>query len=227
MQNMNLAGPVARAFLILAWFGGLSSAAAQVPAGYYLGEPVSLPDSLVETHHDGRFTLRVVRTAANEAERDLIVRAERLFPEASRIQAAANAHVLSGNWNSARPNPVVEAAALPGQRWWWREWDPVLLPYALTGAAAEHYITKLRELSAGPNPFAQHNPGVQHRASLEYTARVARSGTGTTVHLRMQWSFSCGSLCALRFSHEREVVFDATGNITAVRGDRPPSIVVS
>jgi hypothetical protein len=93
-----------------------------------------------------------------------------------------------------------------------------------------HYIERVRSLAAGPNPFAQYNPGVQHRASVEYTARVARRDRDTgsaTVHLEVRFHFFCGGLCALSFVHTRAVEFDRAGRAVRVSGDRPPTYEVS
>ncbi len=203
---------------------GNLSASAQLPAGYYEVAPTQLPDSLREVIAGGRFTLNVLRTAASSAERQLIERAEGLMPSPDVI-AKSTSGFSGGGWIAG----FEAAAKLPGDRWWWREWDGALVPVAVTGRAVVHYLDRVRTLSAQPNPFAQYNAGVQHRAKMDYTASVvANAATGRReVRLSLSFSFYCGSLCAMSFTHSRVVEFDQDGRPVAVRGDGTPSLVVS
>ncbi|MHB1313513.1 MAG: hypothetical protein ACYC3L_15960, partial [Gemmatimonadaceae bacterium] len=184
---------------------GAASAAAQLPAGYYEVAPTQLPDSLYQVLESGRFTLSITRVAANATDRQLNERAEALMPSADVI--ARSTEGLDGEgWVAG----FAAAAKLPGERWWWREWDGALLPVAVTGQAVLHYIERVRALSGQPNPAAQHNPGVQHRANMSYTATVRTSAaTGRReVHLSLSYGFYCGPLCAVSFTHSRVVEFD-------------------
>src|SRR5438045_3118005 len=65
-----------------------ASASAQ-PAGYHVGAPVVLPDSLVEVLAHGRFRASVLRVAANANEGRLIATAEQLYPTPDAIIAVA------------------------------------------------------------------------------------------------------------------------------------------
>lgn len=198
---------------------------AQEPAGYTRTAPSPLPDSLREVRNAGRFTLTIQRVAADTVERRLIEYAESLVPPRDSIERAA-AEVTAAGFVAA----FRSAAQRPGARWWWLEWDTALLPYALTGAAVQHYIERVRALADEPNRFGPRNPPAAHRGSLEYTARIVRplERPGIVeVHLQMSFSFYCGRLCALHFSHSRVVQFDATGRVLRVIGDKPPSYAVS
>ena len=196
---------------------------AQVPNGYFLGDPVLLPDSLSERYDGGAFSLVVIRLWRDSAENILIQTAERLLPLADSIAAAVERypaeHSRSGRW----PSHFAEAAAAPGPRWWWHRWDRVWLPYALTGAAVDHYLTEMRGLVR--NTYGE--PGFRPTGRFEYSAAVELAGAVRMVRLSMKWSYHCGRLCGLWFSHERRVHFDANGEITRVEGDGPPRWMVS
>ncbi|MDQ8154772.1 MAG: hypothetical protein P3B98_08915 [Gemmatimonadota bacterium] len=203
---------------------GTAPSSAQLPTGYYEVAPTQLPDSLREVIAGGRFTISITRRIANATESRLIERAEALMPSPEVI--ASSTEGLAGDgWVAG----FAAAAKLPGDRWWWREWDGALLPVAVTGRAVLHYLERVRALSGQPNPFARHNPGVQHRATLSYTALVrANTVTGRReVHLNLSYEFYCGPLCAVSFTHARVVEFDQDGQPVAVHGDGRPRVVVS
>ena len=203
-----------------------AAAVGQLPAGYYVGTPTSLPDTLHEVWHGARFRVVITRIAADSLERHMLGQAERLMPPTDSIQAATVTMARGGNW----PRVFAEAAALPGERWWWHEFDDVLIPYALTGATVKHLVERVRQLSARPNPFARSNPGVEHTASVEYRARVERTADSEAPYqarLEIRFRFYCGGRCALYFTHSRTVDFDAEGRPVRIRGDGPPRYIVS
>ena len=217
--------------LTLSWLALLAiaipeaAAFGQAPAGYYVGTPISLPDTLHEAWHGARFRIVITRVAGDSLDRRLLEVAERLMPPTDSI-AAATTTMTRGNW----PRVFAAAAALPGERWWWHEFDNVLIPYALTGATVAHLVERVRELSAQPNPFARSNPGVDHTASVEYRARVERTTDARLPYqaqLEVRFRFHCGGRCALSFTHSRTVDFDASGRPVRIRGDGPPRYVVS
>lgn len=204
----------------------LATLPGQAPPGYYLGAPFSLPDTLHEVWHGARFRIVIERVADDSLERHLLVQAERLMPARDSIEAAAAPFTArGGNW----PRVFAKAAELPGERWWWQEFDDVLIPYALTGATVSHLVERVREFSSQPNPFASSNPGVEHAASVEYRARVERTADARAPYraqLEIRFRFYCGPRCALRFTHSRTVDFDADGRVIRVRGDGPPEYIV-
>lgn len=203
---------------------GSTPAWSQLPAGYYEVATTQLPDSLHEVFAGGRFTVNVTRQVADATERRLIERAEALMPSPEVI--AQSTQGLDGEgWVAG----FADAAKLPGERWWWREWDGALLPVAVTGRAVLHYVERVRALSGQPNPFGRNNPGVLHRARMSYTATVtANTATGRReVHLILTYELFCGRLCAVLFTHSRVVEFDRDGQPVAVHGDGRPSVTVS
>jgi len=195
---------------------------------YYYVDPVVLPDSLVERYDGERFSITVLRHARSDLERALLSRAESLYPSAAQIEEDVHGFLNRLEAEGAWPEAFRQASEFPGPRWWWREWDDVRLPYALTGAAVIHYIERVRYLSGAPNPMERYEPGVKHSASFRYEAWVeAENSGGYSVHLTARWSFRCGSACALWFSHSREVRFAADGTAQSVTGDGPPNYEVS
>lgn len=203
------------------------SVAGQSPSGHYQGPTIQLPDSLLEVREGGRFRILIVRAAGDSLDQDLITRAESLYPPKSVIEGA-----YEGVTGSGHIKALQEAREVPGDRWWWREWDHVWLPFALTGAAVDHYVEHVRKLSVQPNPFREWNPGIDHTASVEYRASVESVPQGTEadhsmVHLQVRFEFYCGPLCALWFTHSRTVEFDELGSVVKVTGDEKPRYIVS
>jgi hypothetical protein len=190
---------------------------AQLPAGYTETSPVARADSLREVLHGGRFVISVARVAASADERRLIERAESIVPPGDSVELAAR---------RGTPQSTVVYHSHPSlspPRWWLREWNGVMLPYALTGSAARYYIDRVRMLATSPNPFNAYEPGFEHRSSMEYTARVVRDGAKIEVHLRVAFSLTCGRLCGIGFAHSRIVEFDQGGAVVRVR--EIPSLV--
>ena len=193
----------------------------QVSPRVHLGTRPVLPDSINESLAGGRFSIFVLRTTHDTAERRMLETAERLIPERSDIEREAKAD--TAEW---QVRAFASAAALPGDRWWWREWSGVLLPYSLTGATVEHYLARVRALGAGPHPFTA--PGKIEgppRVSFRYVATVERMptpGVAYRVTLRMDYDHNCGLRCGFRFTKDRVVAFDAAGRVLNVSGDSAP-----
>jgi hypothetical protein len=206
---------------------------AQGVSGYYVGPRASLPVSLVEGENTDRFRVVVLRVAADSSEFELIERAERLYPSPELIADSVASSLT--RLRSRRDSVVVgfveerfrEAAAEAGPRWWWLLSREAHLPFALTGGAVAQYLEAFRKLRSGPNPYAEDNPGVEHKAELVYTATVTLRGSGHIVELKLKWSMHCGPLCGLRLEHARVVEFDSTGVVVRIEGDRQPTLVVS
>ena len=195
---------------------------------YFAVSPVALPDSLVESYRGGSFRLMVDRRADSEDARRLLRRAESLFPPREALDGDLVDRLRS------RPGPgwasrFEEVDTTSGPRWWWDSFDRILTPYALTGPAVAYYIDRLRELAAGPNPFAEHVRTDRHSGEMAYRARVRcrADGAACVVRMRLDWRYDCGSLCAIWFTEERSVTFDAAGEVTDVDGDGPPLYTVS
>jgi hypothetical protein len=203
----------------------VSHAQDRVPPGYYLGARASLPDSLIESRANGQFRIEIIRIATDSSSRRALEIAESVFPESKEIERVASRETL----------PIVQArlkraAALPGDRWWWDDFDGVLTPYAITGLGVDYYLSRIRARSDSINPF---NAGQAHRGTLRYHATVAAApeaddaSGGHVVKLKLDWFYSCGRLCAVGFSVAREVVLSKDGRVIQVRGDGRPAVTVS
>lgn len=214
---------------VTAWVvAEVPSVHAQGLEGYFYGPRAPLPVTLLEGDDSGRFRLSIERQADSEWERELLERAETLYPEPELIADSVAAHLANprnriGTWGQR----FEEAAAASGPRWWWLLHGDLGLPFALTGQAVLQYLDHYRELRDGPNPYAEYNPGIEHSAELVYAARVRRTAGGYVVELSLSWSFYCGSLCGLWLQHARRVEFDEDGTVVRVQGDRAPSYKVS
>ena len=209
---------------LLALLGVAREGVTQAPDGYYFGQPADLPASLRESYEG--FTIEVERTWSNDAERDVLLLSERLFPSEELIEAEAAEFLTRRSANSKWPEHFANARAFEGERWWWHEWGTVLLPYALTGSAVEHFVESMRALTQ-TEPHAREGEVPQHRGSFTYRARVMRLGGGFGVEMEARWAYACGSLCGLWFTEERRLTFDAEGRLLSVDGDGFPSYMVS
>lgn len=209
----------------------------QAPAGYHLGVSIAIPDSLVEVMAGGRFRATVVRAARTQRERDLITMAERVYPESEAILKTARDKnerdelvVLADGTVKAAYTFAPRSAGNPADRWWLTHFDETWISYAITGAAVDYYLGRLRDFAAGRGRF-QYGPGEQlDNGKFDYRASVRRStkpGTAFTVTMRLHWYYWCGTMCAMEFSQTRLVDFDANGHILRVTGDERPDVEVS
>lgn len=198
-------------------------AAGQLPQGYRFGVESTLPDSLNESYADGRFTIRISRPSRDEGERVLIETAERLLPNPDSVVAEGERWLDRHGRRGAWPEHFRRAREESGARWWWHRWDSILIPYALSSAAVEHYTGALRELAE--SPYGE--PGAQPSGRFTYRATVTETSGVRLVLLSMEWEYWCGMRCAVSFSHERRVTFDSIGNVLRIEGDGPPDWVVS
>jgi hypothetical protein len=210
---------------------------AQAPPGYHLGAAVTVPDSLVEVLADGRFRATVARSARTTRERALIATAERLYPDAATLLGSARDSayrerlVGTASGTPERPYKVApRAAGNPADRWWVDQFDATWLPFAVTGAAVDYYLNRLRDIAAGRGPF-EYSPGQQpDNGTFEYRATLRRGtepGVAYVVEMRISWDYWCGMLCAMSFTHTRSVSFDANGRVLRIAGDGHPSVGVS
>ena len=222
----------------------LNPLTAQLPGGYHLGRASAAPDSLVDTLAKGHFRVTIRRVAHSPQERDLIAAAERLYPSRDTLLAAAPVPRMRERillvdslmaTDSLAGTPRGGSGYLqrsPGdrtERWWWDIFDGTWSPYAVTGAAVDYYLARIRDVAAGRGWFLPSN-AASERGSFEYTATVERTGTGGAayiVHLAISWEYECGMLCGIQFAHVRTVWFDAEGKVLRISGDGFPMTTVS
>lgn len=214
-----------------------SAATAQYPPHYHLGAAVALPDSLTETLAGGRFHVTILRKANNADERRLIELAERLVPDAelmlSSARAASERERLATVSDGVSPRAFrvpPRRPGVPADRWWRDEFDGTWMPYAVTGAAAEYYLLRMRDLAAGRGQIAVRLGDQPDDGTFEYQAHVHRSfdaGVAYVVELRLSWTYWCSDMCGLSFSQFRTVAFDGNGKVVRITGDGRSEISVS
>jgi hypothetical protein len=200
----------------------------QLPTGYHQSQAVPLPDSLRESRLLGRFRIHIERPTADSGEQRALLIAESITPDSASIGRVAQSATLH-TANERRADSAKESS----DRWWFSEFDGVRIPFAVTGAAVDYYIQRIRERSNQQNPFSASSRGNEHRGNLAYRARVTKVAASATapggylVRMDLEWSYYCGPRCALRFNHWREVSIAPDGRVISVRGDGPPSVMVS
>lgn len=210
---------------------------ALLPRAYHLGTPVVLPEVLDETYDGGRFRIRVSRQARGPEARELLAIAERIYPDQERVltvaRDAGDREHLTRLATGVAPSVykvVPRAAGSPSDRWWLDGFDATWLPFAVTGGAVDYYIQRMRDLAAGRSQF-EFSPGEpRDRGEFSYTATVEAIADGiasSKVEMTIRWSYYCGRMCALWFSHTRSVLFDAHGKVMIVEGDGRPEVTVS
>ena len=210
---------------------------AQALAGYHLGAPIALPDSIVETWDGSGFRMSVNRVARTPQERDLIEKAERLYPSAEKVLDAARNPADRGKLAALATGQLQPTtryaprnAGAPEDRWWLHEFDGTWIPFAVTGGAVDYYIGRLRDIAAGRGQFSYPAGSQRDRGSFDYRATVSRGsspGVAFVITLQLSWEYTCSMICGISFQHTRVVAFDADGNPIAISGDGRPSIAVS
>lgn len=196
--------------------------APQVPDGYFVVDSMpELPLDTTETLAGGRHSIRIDRRVAPE-DLGFVIRAEQMFPSSDLIEAdvADFLEGRGGNW----PRSFQEARDRPGPRWWWRTFDEVPIPWAVTGHTARDLAATVRRFATEPLSFF--SPGTEVEFSYVATVEAGENGT-RRVTLTAVWKMSCGSLCGLWFQHQRVVTFDSDGAVVEIQGDGRPSYIVS
>lgn len=228
---------MSRGLAILTFVVASRALAGQALTGYHLGAPVALPDSIVETWNGGAFRITVNRVARTPQERDLIEKAERLYPSAERVLDAARnpadrakLAALAMGQLQATTRYVPRRAGVPEDRWWLDEFDGTWIPFAVTGGAVDYYMGRLRDIAAGRGQFSYPAGSERDHGSFEYRATVTRGsspGVAFVVTLELGWDYTCSKVCGISFQHTRVVAFDADGSPIAISGDGRPSVAVS
>lgn len=198
--------------LVFALVATSTSGWTQSLEGYHRGPVVALPEYATDSLVNGQFTLLIDRQTNSDSEREALEIAESVFPDIEQIERAA---ALETRPRAA--DQLNRAALIPGDRWWWIEFDGVLTPYAVTGASVAYYADRLRERAAGPNPSVQVSGGYPHRGAFQYRARVSvlepdeNNGAAFLVRLKVSWHYWCGMRCAFYVQQDREVTVSACG----------------
>ncbi len=163
--------------------------ASQIPDGYFIVDSMPvLPRDTTESLAGGRYSIRIDR-GVTSADLALVVRAEKLFPSPNLIEAdvADFLEGRGGNW----PQSFQEARERPGIRWWWRTFDEVPIPWAVTGYSAHDLAATVRRFAAEPPRFF----GPDAELEFAYVAKVDPGENQTRrVTLTITWKMGCGML---------------------------------
>ncbi len=176
------------------------------------------------SHDDGSFVIEIVRTFESGDQACLIGEAEAAWPERQEILD------LIGDEKKQE-----HAGVTDGPLWWFRTFDGVRIPYAITEATLPYYLGLIEAFMAGD--FSQAGGITMKKATLKYSASVQHHESfaheGRTfqdvdvVSLSLSWLQYCGGECAMGFGKERIVVFGPDGGILAVFGDGETPYIVS
>jgi len=206
--------------------GGTPAPATPAPAPATVVEPsgtcgFAIPD---RGQDDGDFVIEIARTFEDGEQACLIGEAEAVWPERQEILD------LIGDETKQQHAGVTDEPL-----WWFRTFDGVRIPYAITGAALPYYLGVIESFMAGD--FSQAGGITMKKAKLEYAAVVEHHETFThegrtfqdvdVVSLSLHWFQFCGGECAMGFGKERVVVFGPDGGVLAVFGDGETPYIVS
>ena len=181
----------------------------------------AIPD---RSHDDGSFVIEIARTFEEGEQACLIGEAEAVWPRRQEILD------LIGDEKKQEHAGVTDEPL-----WWFRTFDRVRIPYAITEAALPYYLGVIEAFMDGD--FSQAGGITMKKATLKYSAAVEHHGSysheGQTfadvdvVSLSLSWFQFCGGECAMGFGKERVVVFGPDGGVLAVFGDGETPYIVS
>jgi len=179
-----------------------------------------LPDTVVDT--SGSYTIIIERNTNRAFHEEIIAKAEACFPPEYQIidpQDRDKLNIPSGE-----------------SLWWGGSFDGVRIPFAITGSAVEYYTRLIQLYKEGKFEEA----GTIENISASFTYKVSVThyngfvydnhnyGRVHVVQQELSWSNYCGMLCALWFTRERLIIFDAKDSaLLGVIGDGHGRIVVS
>lgn len=176
------------------------------------------------SHDDGEFVIEIARSFEDERQACLILEAEAAWPERQEILDLIGDGQKQA-WAGVTDEPL----------WWFRTFDGVRIPYAITEACLPYYLGLIEAFMAGD--FSQAGGIAMKKAKLEYSASVEHHETFThekrtfqdvdVVSLSLHWFQFCGGECAMGFGKERIVVFGPDGGVLAVFGDGETPYIVS
>jgi hypothetical protein len=157
-----------------------------------------------------KHTVTILRTARDDAGRDLIARAEGLQPDRAELAKAAGDVPLPRE----------------GKVWWFREQFGIRLPYGVTGDAVAYYtgvVTGYGKMSmkryAEPSSALKYTAAVKRHERFELDGKTWQNVYVVTLKLEFRQSFCATGTEAFGFTKERTVVFDKEGKVLHVSGD--------
>jgi hypothetical protein len=157
-----------------------------------------------------KHTVVMVRSASDDAGRQLIARAEGLQPDRAELVKAAGDLPLPRE----------------GKVWWCREQFGIRIPYAVTGDAVTYYAglvtgygkTRMKRY-AEPSSALKYTATVKRHERFELDSKNWQNVDVVTLKLEFRQSFCASGTEAFGFTKERTVIFDADGRLLHVSGD--------
>ena len=205
--------------------GGTPAPATPAPAPAPVVEPsVECGFSIADrSQDDGSYVIEIGRTFEDGEQACLIGEAEAVWPERQEILD------LIGDEKKQEYAGVTDEPL-----WWFRTFDRVRIPYAITEATLPYYLGVIEAFMAGD--FSQAGGITMKKATLKYSAQVEHHESFThegstfadvdVVSLSLSWLQYCGGECAMGFGKERIVVFGPDGGVLAVFGDGETPYIV-
>ncbi|MBW2261215.1 MAG: hypothetical protein JRG91_04510 [Deltaproteobacteria bacterium] len=216
-----------RTVLLIPPVCGCGAAVAPAPASPApaTGEPTACTFAIPDrSFDDGDFVIEIARSFEGDDEACLILDAEAAWPERQDVLALIGDEKHQ-EWAGVTDEPL----------WWFRTFDDVRIPYAITEAALPYYAGVIDAFIAGD--FSPAHGIVMKKSTLKYSASVEHHESFThegrtfqdvdVVHLSLSWFQYCGGECAMGFHKERIVVFGPDGGVLAVFGDGETPYIVS
>lgn len=153
-----------------------------------------LPDTLVDTAsaHDARIT-RVYATAEEEV---MLRTAESLYPPSAR---------------------QADDSGAPVDRWWFDEFDGIMINNQVTRGALEYYLATIRRFQAGDfaGTIPMQSSGLRFHSSIRWEDSIVEGGRAYhavyVAEIELSWYQVCGNLCAMGFSRKRTVILNNAG----------------
>jgi len=159
----------------------------------------------------------VVRTAANDTERQMIAAAEAAPPVMTAVAA------------DGKPAPT----ALKDARWWHKEVNGAKIACAITGAAVEYYSALVEGFKKQVlTRFIEPNSKFSYAATVRVRENYPLDGKilPRVYVVKMSLSFSeflvLHTTQGIQFSKDREVILDPEGKVLQVTGDGETEVPV-
>ena len=173
----------------------------------------------------GDLSVHIVRDVAGPQQAALLRAAEALDPPREDVLALI----------ASRPRFSVREVPPDGPLWWFSAFDGVRIAYAVTDDALAYYAAMAKAFADGDfsatSGIEMTKGGLQYEAGVTHEERLERDGRSfenvDVVRMTLRWFQYCGGECAMGFSKERVVVFDASGEVLALFGDGMVDVLVS
>lgn len=200
VANVLLPGVLAGLLFVGCGDDGPPTAPSTGPSEYISTHDFSLvlPDTLVDT--TGTHDIRIHRIYSTSGEERMLRTAESLYPPSARARDGVR-------WVD---------------KWWFTSFDGVRVCQYATRGALDYYVRTCRNFQDGDftGTIPMQGSGLYFRSSIEKEDDVAVDGVEYhdvyVARIELNWYQVCGNVCAMGFSRQRTVVFNARGVLMRV-----------